>query len=417
MKRAALALSFISVLLLLVGTQFANLTPAQYNGFINFSINADGSLTPSTSHIERSGNIYTLTGDILGSIKVARSNIIFDGDGHAIIGGPNEIGVGGLIIGSLPTAPTAGVSYLSNVTVKNFKITGSAIGISLWHTSEVTITNNSISGTGNGVLALGQRTAGIDVEGGGSNTITGNNVSNNYNAMSFIESEDNLIVQNKIINNHNPYLTVSAVMFWGASNNTIVHNNFINNTSPAGNTDSINVWDDGFPGGGNYWSDYLTKYPRAQMIGDSGIGNFSYVIDSQNMDRFPLLEEFAQFQILATTPPKILVISPLSQTYNETSVALLFTSDKLANWTGYSLDGKDNVTVAGNSTLSGLPDGAHNVTVYAQDSFGNVAASENIAFTVANLGPFMTDWGIAAAGASAIAVAAGLLVYFKKTKH
>lgn len=119
----------------------------------------------------------------MGSITVERSNIIFDGSGHAIIGGPTEVGIGGLIIGSLPNTPTAGISYLSNVTVKNFKIIGSVIGISLCRLqkSQWLIT---ISGTGNGILALDQPTAGINVEGGGSNIIIGNILTNDNNGWS-----------------------------------------------------------------------------------------------------------------------------------------------------------------------------------------------------------------------------------------
>jgi hypothetical protein len=50
---------------------------------------------------------------------------------------------------------------------------------------------------------------------------------------------------------------------------------------------------------------------------------------------------------------------------------------------GYSLDGQDNVTVTGNATLSGLSSGLHNVTVYANDTAGNMGVSETIKFTTA----------------------------------
>jgi hypothetical protein len=98
---------------------------------------------------------------------------------------------------------------------------------------------------------------------------------------------------------------------------------------------------------------------------------------------------------------------------------LLFTVDKLVNWTGYSLDGKDNVTVAGNFTLSGLLAGVHNITVYARVDNGNIGASETITFTIDTLPepePFPTTAVAAASGASAVLVVAGLLVYLKKRK-
>jgi len=73
------------------------------------------------------------------------------------------------------------------------------------------------------------------------------------------------------------------------------------------------------------------------------------------------------------------------------------------------------VTVAGNTTLTELSFGLHNVTVYAEDTFGNVGASETVWFSVAEPFPAVP---VAAASAVAVAiVGAGLLVYFKKRKH
>jgi len=46
-------------------------------------------------------------------------------------------------------------------------------------------------------------------------------------------------------------------------------------------------WDNGTVG--NYWSDYLTRYPNASEIDSTGIGNTPYVIDKNNIDHYPLL--------------------------------------------------------------------------------------------------------------------------------
>jgi len=83
----------------------------------------------------------------------------------------------------------------------------------------------------------------------------------------------------------------------------------------------------------------------------------------------------------------------------------------------YSLDGLDNVTVAGNATLSGLPIGVHNVTVYAWDAAGNVGASETITFTVAEPEPFPVAPVAVASAVSVAVVSVALLVYFKKRKR
>jgi N-acetylneuraminic acid mutarotase len=113
-------------------------------------------------------------------------------------------------------------------------------------------------------------------------------------------------------------------------------------------------------------------------------------------------------------PPEIKVVSPVNNIYNESSVSLVFTVDKPVNWMGYSLDGQDNITIAGNATLSGLSNGSHNVTVCAKGTFGNEGASETIIFNVEVLEPFPVV-PIAIASITAIVlVGASLLVYFKK---
>jgi hypothetical protein len=86
-------------------------------------------------------------------------------------------------------------------------------------------------------------------------------------------------------------------------------------------------------------------------------------------------------------PPKILILSPTKnasfEVTNITSlkVPLNFTVDK-ASQLSFSLDGQLNTTITGNYSLTDLPSGPHNVTVYAWDSAGNVGASENVNFTI-----------------------------------
>jgi hypothetical protein len=100
--------------------------------------------------------------------------------------------------------------------------------------------------------------------------------------------------------------------------------------------------------------------------------------------------------------------------YSATDIPLDFTLNKPVSWMGYSLDGGDNVTVSGNTTLSGLAVGSHSLTVYANDTFGNTGASETVTFNVAS--PFPTVPVAVASGASITAIAIGLVVYFKKRK-
>lgn len=117
-------------------------------------------------------------------------------------------------------------------------------------------------------------------------------------------------------------------------------------------------------------------------------------------------------------PPKVSLQSPQNQTYTSTDVSLTFTVNEPVSHLSYVLDGLENVTVGGNTTLTALANGDHNVTVYATDVAGNVGVSETVSFIVALPvvpEPFPTTLVITASGAS-LAAAVAVLVYFKKRK-
>jgi N-acetylneuraminic acid mutarotase len=115
-----------------------------------------------------------------------------------------------------------------------------------------------------------------------------------------------------------------------------------------------------------------------------------------------------------SVPPEISVISPENKTYNDSIVALTFAVDKPVSQMDYCLDGQGNVTVAGNVTLTDLPNGAHNLTVYVKDTEGSIGASENIAFTIAKPEPFPILIVTVAAGASVALITAGLIIYLRR---
>jgi hypothetical protein len=123
-----------------------------------------------------------------------------------------------------------------------------------------------------------------------------------------------------------------------------------------------------------------------------------------------------------TTPPNISFLSPQNETYDAVNVTLNFTLNEAASRIFYVLDGEENhLATEGNSTLTGttltgLPKGNHNVTVYATDIAGNTGASETVYFTVKVQDTFPIV-PVAVASTAVIIVVAGLLVYFKKRSH
>ena len=110
-----------------------------------------------------------------------------------------------------------------------------------------------------------------------------------------------------------------------------------------------------------------------------------------------------------TSPPSTSLLSPKNQTYDTTELLLNFTLNETASWVGYSLDGKENVTITANTTLTDLSYGSHTITIYATDLAGNTANS-TIHFNVQE--PLPTAW--TATVIALIAVSGGAFIFYRK---
>lgn len=122
-------------------------------------------------------------------------------------------------------------------------------------------------------------------------------------------------------------------------------------------------------------------------------------------------EQYTPFNY-GSISPKISIASPQNLTYSSNDISLSFSLNKGVNWTGYSLDGKENVTVNGNVSISKLSVGAHNITVYSQDTFGNIGGSQTISFAIAATFPTLLIATVV--GVTVLGICVGLVIYFKK---
>jgi hypothetical protein len=116
--------------------------------------------------------------------------------------------------------------------------------------------------------------------------------------------------------------------------------------------------------------------------------------------------------------PIVSFLSFENKTFDASDVPLNFTVNQAVSQIVYCFDGQENVTISGNTTLTELPNGEHNVTVYVTDDTGNTGASETVIFNVdvpEPPEPFPTALVTAASGTSFVSI--GILVYFKKRKH
>ena len=104
---------------------------------------------------------------------------------------------------------------------------------------------------------------------------------NSDNAGVWIQASYCLIKENTIKRNN--YYGVYVAY----CENTLYHNNFIHNTYQAFDATGENTWDDGYPCGGNYWSDYT-----GVDVNEDGIGDTAYPIVTESMDNYPLIHPY-----------------------------------------------------------------------------------------------------------------------------
>jgi hypothetical protein len=82
------------------------------------------------------------------------------------------------------------------------------------------------------------------------------------------------------------------------------------------------------------------------------------------------------------TPPTVSLLPP-ENVSSTSAVPLNLTVNEACSKITYSLNGQQNVTAAGNSTLPHLAAGQYNVTYYVWDVAGNIGSSETVIFSVA----------------------------------
>lgn len=165
-------------------------------------------------------------------------------------------------------------------------ITNNGQGIWIYLSSDY----NSISE--NDIISGGHSVA---VEFSSTNSISENNITSTNDAGLFIS-----VSSGNIISGNNVTDSVKGIWVYSCSGNSIFHNRFINNTIQVMSNDSTNIWDNGYPSGGNYWSDYNGKDMYSGVYqnetGKDLIGDTPYVIDSNNIDHYPLVNPPISFR-------------------------------------------------------------------------------------------------------------------------
>jgi N-acetylneuraminic acid mutarotase len=100
-----------------------------------------------------------------------------------------------------------------------------------------------------------------------------------------------------------------------------------------------------------------------------------------------LCEEFKPYGY-GKIPPVITILSPENSTYK--SLHIEYDVNKAVSWAGFSLDNNTNRTLSGITEVTDIADGQHVITIFANDTLGNMGASQPVYFTIDNAAPTIT---------------------------
>ncbi len=188
------------------------------------------------------------------------------------------------------------VYQCSNNTLLSNTASYNAAGIAVFASTFNQISGNNASMNSEGIVLSGgsnntisdnnawnNTASGIRLQSNSdSNTISRNTVSNNTGSgISMFQSDTSAVLDNTVLNN-----TAYGIALVDSSNNVISGNlisgNMIAQANSSASDDS--AWDNGTRG--NYWGDYMSRYPSATST--NGVWNTAYEIFDGGQDRYPL---------------------------------------------------------------------------------------------------------------------------------
>ena len=253
------------------------------------------------------------------------------------------------------------LSLSNRNVISNNTILDGAFGINVWMFSDFnTFANNSFSN--NGVRSF------YIVE-SSNNTVFNNNISESNEGLYVASANDNLFHNNIVSNNAVGFRLLSA------SNSQVYHNMIVNNVLQAEDDSNVNQWDNGYPSGGNWWSDYLGvdryKGPDQDVLGTDGIGDTPYLIDADTKDSYPLL----YVDIVRLLPPENVEASLTGWALENVTISWDPSPDEPAGFVQtYDVYRSDNYDVGGYlyQPVGSVPNGTHSfIDVYAGEGDPN----------------------------------------------
>ncbi len=259
-------------------------------------------------------------------------------------------------------------SFASNVRVENVTMAGGKVGVYIWYSSRIAVVDSSITGqigvelyssslvsvlrnhiakekgivfwgangalleendisyTGRAIFLHESRNVtlarniltwnsndGLRTTRSTNLTIEWNDIShNNLNGVVLESTNDSVVQGNRIAHNgHGVPGRGFGLALVTAFRLRVDHNDFVSNEIQALDTQlGDNVWDGGYPNGGNYWSDYIgidqcSGPDQDVCIEPDGFGDTPQVVNEAARDRYPLMST-----VYDSIPPTIIHVPP-----------------------------------------------------------------------------------------------------------
>ncbi len=223
------------------------------------------------------------------------------------------------------------LSRSPNSTIVANEVSETVSGIGVETSPDTLIADNNLSDNGYGIEVRSQSgiytnatvvgntltsslECGIALYSSSENSITDNIVSGNAYGIRLRDAFYTEVSSNLVISNYK-----IGIQVWNSHNNSIHHNDIVENGNQSyDGSAGENLWDDDYPSGGNYWSDYTgvdnCSGPNQDVCPDpDGIGDTPYVIDTDSQDRYPLMSPSQPFP--PSAPMDLSAISINRQVY------------------------------------------------------------------------------------------------------
>jgi parallel beta-helix repeat protein len=361
----------LGILMLATFFLYAGIPNAESANYVSRAIHIrdDGSIDPPDAPVDVHGTTYTLTGDIqcpLGDycIYIERSGILLDGYGYALEGrNSQELSNSGhgIYLGSVNNVEIRNITIrgcvygieaqnASKVNLHNITIDGEIkaenndeqFAIFLLQSDDITIDQNQLVNNYMGILTqysnclvtnnliMNNIGAGVNLQGstvsvisnliarndlgiqidGSNNLVKANDILSNKRIGVFLSGSQNIFIENNIEGHNDTSSGYGIQMDPYTSSNTFNHNDFANNyiQVEGGALAAVpNVWDNGYPQGGNFWDTYhgIDNYSGIcqNETGSDLVGDTSYQITQANIDRYPLMTPFRPARSIDATTP------------------------------------------------------------------------------------------------------------------